>query len=604
VSISSSPSPSRLSVLSPERRRADLLAAQNEQFDVVIIGGGVTGVGAALDAASRGLKVCLVEKRDFAAGTSSRSSKLVHGGLRYLEQRDFGLVREALGERRVLLETVAPHLVRPASFLLPLRKHYERPYIGAGVLLYDILAGRNSAVPHHRHLSHRQCLEAVPSLNPESLVGGISYYDAQIDDSRHTTVVARTAAAFGAACLSGVAVRRVLTSGGRACGVEVVDTESGSDASFEIRAHTVLNATGVWSTAIEESAGVRNPLRVRASKGIHIVIPRARIKSSTAMIIRTAKSVLFLLPWGDRWVIGTTDTDWNYDLDHPSASSTDIDYVLHWANTVLSEKLTRDDVVGVYSGLRPLIAGGASATTKLSREHAVNVAMPGLVSIAGGKYTTYRLMAIDAIDAIGRELGRSIPKSDTESIPLLGAEGLDGLVGRLRSHPAANPLHDDVIAHLAARYGSTATELLDLIAQDPALARALPGFDRSADGSSDSLNDPREFDTAHRSFSNGGRYLAVEVLHSVLYEGALRVDDVLCRRTRASIESDDRAVAAARPTAEIMAGPLGWSSSRINQETDHYVQRVDAERRAELAPDDTTSALARSAVRDARLQVV
>jgi glycerol-3-phosphate dehydrogenase len=597
--VSTSPSP-LLSLLSPGRRRTDLLAAQSEQFDVVIIGGGVTGVGAALDAASRGLKVCLVEKRDFAAGTSSRSSKLVHGGLRYLEQRDFGLVREALSERRVLLETVAPHLVRPASFLLPLRKHYERPYIGAGVLLYDILAGRNSAVPHHRHLSHRQCLEAVPSLNPESLVGGISYYDAQIDDSRHTTVVARTAASYGAVCLAGVAVRRVLTSGGRACGVEVFDTESGSDAPFEIRAHTVLNATGVWSTAIEESAGVRNPLRVRASKGIHIVIPRARIKSSTAMIIRTEKSVLFLLPWGDRWVLGTTDTDWNYDLDHPSASSNDIDYVLHWANTVLAESLTREDVVGVFTGLRPLIAGGASATTKLSREHAVNVAMPGLVSIAGGKYTTYRLMAIDAIDAIGRELGRSIPKSETESIPLLGAEGMEGLMGRLRLHRAAPPLHDDVIAHLAARYGSTASELFDLMAQDPTLARALPGFDRNADGSS---NDPREFDTAHQSFSSGGRYLAVEVLHSVLCEGALRVDDVLCRRTRASIESDDRGVAAARPTAEIMAGPLGWSARRIDEETEHYVQRVAAERRAELAPDDTRSALARSAVRDTRLHV-
>jgi glycerol-3-phosphate dehydrogenase len=590
-----------LSHLSPERRRSDLVAAQRDQFDVVIIGGGVTGVGAALDAASRGLRVCLVEKRDFAAGTSSRSSKLVHGGLRYLEQRDFGLVREALSERRVLLEDVAPHLVRPASFLLPLQKHYERPYIGAGVLLYDILAGRKSAVPHHRHLSHRQCLEAVPSLNPKSLVGGISYYDAQIDDSRHTTVVARTAAAFGAICLTGIAVRKIITENGRACGVEVVDTESGSDESFSIRAHTVLNATGVWSTELEESAGVRSPLRVRASKGIHVVIPRARIKSSTALILRTSKSVLFLLPWGDRWLIGTTDTDWDYDLDHPSASSADIDYVLHWANTMLAEKLTRDDVVGVFSGLRPLIAGGASATTKLSREHAVNVAMPGLVSIAGGKYTTYRLMAIDAIDAIGRELGRSIPSSETASIPLLGAEGLDGLLGRLRVHAGAAGLADDALAHLAARYGSVATELLDLIANDPSLARALPGFDRDPGGAN---NDPAEFDTAHRSLAAGGRYLAAEVLLSVLSEGALRVDDVLCRRTRASIESDDRAVAAAEMTAELMAKPLGWTTERQTREKDHYIARVAAERRAEQAPDDTTSALARSVVRDTRLQVV
>ncbi len=591
--------PPSSSQLGPARRRSDLLAAQRDVFDVVIIGGGVTGVGAALDAASRGLTVCLVEKRDFAAGTSSRSSKLVHGGLRYLEQRDFGLVREALSERRVLLQDVAPHLVRPASFLLPLRKHYERPYIGAGVLLYDILAGRNAAVPRHRHLSLRQCLEAVPSLNPKSLVGGISYYDAQIDDSRHTVVVARTAARFGACCLSGVAVRRVLTKQGRACGVEVVDSESGSDEPFEIRAHTVLNATGVWSTSLEESAGVRSPLRVRASKGIHVVIPRARINSSTAMILRTTNSVLFLIPWGDRWLIGTTDTDWNYDLDHPSASTADIDYVLHWANTVLEEKLTRDDVVGVYSGLRPLIAGGASATTKLSREHAVNVPMPGMVTIAGGKYTTYRLMAVDAIDAIGRELGRSLPKSETEKIPLLGAEDLDGCLVRARRHRGASGLHEDVLAHLVARYGSVAMELLDLIANDATLAQPLPGFDRANDAPL--VLDPRSFDTAHRPFAAGGRYLAVEVLHSVLYEGALRVDDVLCRRTRASIESDDRAVTAARVTAEILAGPLGWSSDRIDAEVEHYTQRVAAERNAEREPDDTGSARARATVRDTRL---
>lgn len=589
------------SQLGPARRRSDLATAQRDVFDVVIIGGGVTGVGAALDAASRGLKVCLVEKRDFAAGTSSRSSKLVHGGLRYLEQREFGLVREALRERRVLLQTVAPHLVRPAPFLLPLRKHYERPYIGAGVLLYDLLAGSNAAVPRHRHLSHRQCLEAAPALNPKSLVGGISYYDAQIDDSRHTVVVARTAAQYGACCLTGVAVRRVLTQNGRACGVEVVDSESGSDDPFQIRAHTVLNATGVWSTSIEESAGVRNPLRIRASKGIHVVIPRERIKSSTALILRTAKSVLFLIPWGDRWLIGTTDTDWNYDLDHPSASAADIDYVLHWANTVLAETLSRDDVVGVYSGLRPLIAGGASATTKLSREHAVNVAMPGMVSIAGGKYTTYRLMAIDAVDAIGRELGRSIAESDTENIPLLGAEHLDGFLVRARRHAAASRIHDDELAHLVARYGSVATELLDLIAADASLARPLPGFDRQRDPSVP--QDPRMFDTAHRPFATGGRYLAAEVLHSVLFEGALRVDDVLCRRTRASIESDDRAVSAARVTAEILARPLGWSMARIDREVEHYTQRVAAERSAEQAPDDTGSAHARAAVRDTRLLV-
>lgn len=595
--------------LSPENRKRDLARAQNETFDVVIIGGGVTGVGAALDAAARGLSVCLVEKRDFAAGTSSRSSKLVHGGLRYLEQRDFGLVREALHERRVLIEDVAPHLVRPASFLLPLKKHYERPYIGAGVLLYDLLAGRHAAVPHHRHLSHRQCLEAVPSLDPKALVGGISYYDAQIDDARHTVVVARTAAAFGAICLAGISVSRVVTQNGRACGVEVVDadraelTEPGSGhlaapEPFIIRARSVLNATGVWTTAIEESAGVATPLRVRASKGIHVVVPRARIKSSTAMILRTEKSVLFLIPWGDRWLIGTTDTDWNYDLDHPSVSAADVEYVLHWANTMLMDQLTADDVVGAYAGLRPLIAGGASSTTKLSREHAVNVAMPALVSIAGGKYTTYRLMAADAIDAIGRELGRRIDASSTASITLLGGQGLSNLASEVASHAGARNLAADERAHLVARYGSHATEVLDLIESNPLLARPLPGFDRAAEN----VNlDSAAFDTAHQSFQRGGRYLGAEVLHSVTFEGAVRLDDVLTRRTRVSIESNDRGLGAARTAAEIMAVPLGWSAGRVATEVEHYRRRIEAELAAQKAPDDSSAALAREAVRDSRL---
>ena len=255
--------------LGPAERTSGIAKAQTETFDIVVIGGGVTGAGVALDAVSRGLSVCLVEKRDFAAGTSSRSSKLVHGGLRYLEQFDFGLVREALHERRVLIETVAPHLVRPAPFLLPLRKHYERPYIGAGVLLYDILAGRHAAVPRHRHLSHKACLELVPSLDPTTLVGGIRYYDAQIDDARHTVVVSRTAASFGAICLAGIAVERIVTEAGRAVGVEVTDRESGNDATFVIRGRCVINATGVWTSELERSAGVAKPLTVRAARRVH-----------------------------------------------------------------------------------------------------------------------------------------------------------------------------------------------------------------------------------------------------------------------------------------------------------------------------------------------
>ncbi len=596
-------------VLSPAARAIGLQRAQTEQFDVIVIGGGVTGCGSALDAASRGLRVCLVEQRDFASGTSSRSSKLVHGGLRYLEQLDFGLVREALHERRVLLEDVAPHLVRPAPFLLPLRKHYERLYLGAGVLLYDLLAGRNPGLPRHRRLSKAGCLDAVPSLNPDALVGGIQYYDAQIDDARHTAVLARTASLHGAICLSGVAVNRVLIEAGHVVGVEAVDVDTGAHGRdrasvFKIATPVVVNATGVWTTLVEESAGVANPLRVRASKGIHVVVPRERIRSSTGLILRTEKSVLFLIPWGDRWVIGTTDTDWTYDLDHPSANASDVAYVLDHANTVLAEKLTTADVVGVYAGLRPLVAGGETSTTKLSREHAVNISRPGLVSIAGGKYTTYRLMAADAIDAAGTQLGRPIPPSRTADIALLGAVGREDAPTRLRAHRGAAYLAPDVVSHLVARYGSTASEVLDLIAADPLLARPVslerPGSGEHVSGDPDAF-DPGAFDAAHRAFLDGGRYLAAEVCHAVLYEGARHLDDVLTRRTRISIEADDRGVSAAFATAAAMAPALDWDAAAVDAEVAHYRRRVDAERAAERAPDDASSSLARGVERDVRV---
>ncbi len=570
--------------------------AQQETFDIVIVGGGVTGVGAALDAASRGLNVCLVERRDFAAGTSSRSSKLVHGGLRYLEQFDFGLVREALHERAVLINDVAPHLVKAAPFLLPLRKHYERPYIGSGVLLYDLLAGRHRAVPFHKHLSKKGCLERFPSINPDTIVGGIQYYDAQIDDARHTVVVARTAAQYGAAMLSAVRVDRIVVEGGRAIGVDVTDRES-EGGSFRIRAKAVINATGVWASELEGGAGVKQPLKVTASKGIHIVVPRHRIQASTAMILRTDRSVLFLIPWGDRWLIGTTDTPWSHDLDHPAVTSADVDYVLHWANMLLTANLTVGDIVGTYAGLRPLIAGGASATTKLSREHAVNTPIPGLVSIAGGKYTTYRLMGRDAVDATAESLGGSLPSSTTHEIALLGAQGHRSALANLRAHKGCVSLPKGGLEHLVARYGSTALELLDMVAANPLLGAAIP----SDAAATDTMIDPSTFDGAHTPMSNGARYLIVEAAHAAAYEGALHLDDVLTRRTRLSIEGTDRGIAAAEPVAQAMGNILGWSPDTCVAEVKHYEARVAAERAATQTISDTEADAVRSPVRDLRL---
>src|SRR3954470_5621640 len=415
--------------LSPERRRTDRARRPDEVVDVVVIGGGVTGAGAALDAASRGLSVALLEARDWASGTSSRSSKLIHGGLRYLEQFAFPLVHEALHERARLVQTIAPHLVTPLPFLLPLTAPvWQRAYYGAGVALYDVLGAALAAdrgIPSHRHLSRRATLEAFPALRGDVVHGAIRYWDAQVDDARHTLAVVRTAAGYGARALSSARVTGLLRDGaeGPVVGVRVADLTDGS--SFEVRARSVIAATGVWSDDVGAMLGVEAPsLRVRASKGVHLVVPRAAIGGDdvrpTGLILRTPTSVLFVIPWGNHWIVGTTDTPWRLDRAHPAASSADIDYLLGQLNRVLTRPLVTADIVGVYAGLRPLRAGEADQTSRLSREHAVVTPVPGLVLVAGGKYTTYRVMAEDAVDAAVAGLP-GVPASRTAHLPLVGA---------------------------------------------------------------------------------------------------------------------------------------------------------------------------------------
>src|SRR5215470_5136589 len=380
-------------------RGALLSRLATERFDVLVIGGGITGAGAALDAASRGLRVALVEARDLASGSSSRSSKLIHGGLRYLEQFDFKLVYEALRERDLLVSKLAPHLVRPVSFLYPLHKKVvERPYVGAGLVLYDAMEGTRRPVPHHRHLSARGALRLAPGLSPARLAGAMLYYDAQVDDARHTLTVARTAAAHSAVIGTRLSVVGLLRS---ADGGRVRDEESGR--VLEVSAEAVVICAGVWTDLVHELAGVQAGYKVRMSKGVHIVVPRSAVDSDTGMILRTEKSVLFFIPWGEHWIVGTTDTDFAGERAEPVATEEDIEYILAAANRVLARPLTRADVIAVYAGLRPLVdaaaGNGAKPTTKLSREHVVDVPVPGLASIAGGKFTTYRLMARDVIDA-------------------------------------------------------------------------------------------------------------------------------------------------------------------------------------------------------------
>ena len=540
-----------------------------ETFDVVVIGGGATGTGCALDATARGLSTALLEARDIASGTSSRSSKLIHGGLRYLEQRDFGLVREALRERSLLLNVLAPHLVRPVAFLYPLtRRGWERAYVGAGMLLYDEMGGRKG-LHRHRHLTKRGALRLAPALKPDALIGALQYWDAQVDDARHTLVTARTAAAYGAAVASYTAVTGFLREGERVTGVRASDALTGDE--FEVRARQVINATGVWTDDVQHLVGERGKFAVRASKGIHLVVPRDRVQLDTGLILRTEESVLFVIPWGRHWIIGTTDTDWKLDKAHPAASRSDIDYVLEQVNKVLKQPLGHEDVEGVYAGLRPLLAEESEGTSQLSREHMVAVPVPGLVAVAGGKYTTYRIMARDAVDAAARGLDQAIPPSCTDVTPLLGADGYHVLWNGRRRLAEESGLHLARIEHLLNRYGSEIGELLDEVARRPELGRPLEGAED---------------------------YLRVEAWYAAAHEGARHLDDLLTRRTRISIETWDRGLSAAEPGARLMADVLGWSDETVAGEVERYHERVAAERDSQRQPDDQAADAARTRAGD------
>lgn len=574
--------------LSTEHRAASVARMATEQFDIVVVGGGVTGTGAAVDAATRGLRVALVEATDYAAGASSKSSKLIHGGLRYLEMLDFALVREALRERSLLLTKLAPHLVHPVPFLWPLtHRFWERPYVGAGLLLYDTIGGRRE-VPRARHVSRNKALRLAPALRRDALVGGVQFYDAQEDDARMVACLARTAANHGAALATRVRMDGVLSRSGRVTGIRASDLLTGTELRIGAR-HVVL-ATGAWTSRAEVGSG---GLQVRPSKGVHVVVARNRIAMATGLLTRTEKSVLFVIPWGEHWLIGDTDTEWPFDPAHAVASRTDIDYLLAKVNRMLRQPLTIDDIEGVFAGLRPLVASGSPSadTTRLSREHMVDTSVPGLSMIAGGKYTTYRIMARDLIDAAARDLaidagarsgigpstrtraGRAkgaIPGSRTHEVPLAGAEGYaDVWAARARLASAAG-LPVTQVERLLGRYGTDINDLLDLMARRPALKEPVPG---------------------------ARPYLGGEIVYACTHEGAVRLDDVLSRRTRIRIEFRDRGKAAAPHAAALMAPELGWDDARTAAETERYGEMIEADLAAEAMPDDRSALEAATGVR-------
>jgi glycerol-3-phosphate dehydrogenase len=452
--------------LDPATRTAAIAAAVEEPSDLLVIGGGVVGCGIALDAAARGLDVTLLERDDLAAGASGASSRLVHGGVRYLERLELALIREALHERALLLTRTAPHLVRPLRFLYPFERRREAAYVGAGLTLYDALAGRQRRLPRHR----RRGRAALRGLAPR-FAGALEYWDACVDDAALTVALARTAAGLGVRVATRVEAVALVCEQDRVAGVRAVDKLTG--AELEVRARTVVAAAGAEAEAVQRLATDRPPVRLRPSKGVHLLVPRERIDADAAVIARTAESVLFLIPWHEHWLVGTTDAPWEGVGMRPTATSEDVEYLLAEANRVLVRPLRTDDVVATYAGVRPLVDGNANGTAKLSREHVVARVADGFFVVAGGKLTTYRVTASDAVDAVApgthsRTAGLRLAEAERRetleeraryAVSHEGAlEPEDVLVRRLRLLDAdreTSELVQRVVADELARYDST-----------------------------------------------------------------------------------------------------------------------------------------------------
>jgi glycerol-3-phosphate dehydrogenase len=536
-------------------RAAALRRLADDPFDLLVVGGGITGAGVALDAASRGLRTALVERDDFASGTSSKSSKLVHGGLRYLQQGDVRLVYDALAERQRLRRN-APHLVKVMPFLIPIFSGKDglvpRPVaraLGSAMWMYDLTGGARIGRLHKR-LSKAEALEHMPTLPADRLASAYLYYDAQADDARLTLTIARTAALdFGVAAANRVKVTAIRKDdAGRVDGADV----EADGATFPIRAAAVVNATGVWADDVRALDEGADPASMRPAKGVHITVPWSKVRNDIAVVVPVPKDKrsVFVVPWGDLTYIGTTDTDYDGPLDDPTCTPDDIAYLLRAINFSVDTDITAADITGTWAGLRPLVRSAETErTADLSRRHQVSVSDSGVVTITGGKLTTYREMAADTVDTVVQRLradGRDgfARRSRTKHLELRGADGYDAMAAE---HP-----------HLADRYGGEARILLAMVERDASLGEPLV---------------------------EGLPYIRAEALYAARYEMARSVDDVLSRRTRARLLAGEASSAAAADVAAIMAEELGWSADDQAAQVADYRARVDHERAAAGLPD-------------------
>ena len=540
--------------------RSDALRRlESTDFDVVVIGGGITGVGCALDAASRGLRVALIERDDFASGTSSKSSKLVHGGIRYLQQGDIRLVYEALAERQILRRN-APHLVKVLPFLIPIfstkgvvNRKLARA-MGTAMWMYDLTGGLRIGKMHKR-VSKKQALEWFPTLPADKLMPSYLYYDAEADDARLVVTVARTAALrFDATLVNRTEVVDLQKdSNGNVNGVTV----KADGRTFTVSTKAVVNAAGVWSDDVRALDEAEHPRSIRPAKGVHITVPWSKVRNTVAAVIPVPgdKRSVFVVPWGQFTFVGTTDTDYTGPIDDPQCNENDVEYLLRALNGSITETVTTDDILGTWAGLRPLVADpeASGRTADLSRRHKVRRSDSGVVTITGGKLTTYREMAADTIDEVLSEvldadrITRFRRRSKTKHIKIHGANGYEDLVD---SADTISPLGGDQVRRLADRYGSDATTVLAIAESDQSLAEPLvPGL----------------------------HYIRAEAIFAVRYEMATTVDDILSRRTRARLETRDASADAAAAVAALLAPELGWDEAEQARQVADYRARIDEE---------------------------
>ncbi|CAN5875713.1 glycerol-3-phosphate dehydrogenase [soil metagenome] len=514
-----------------EARKHLMALAASTSADVIVVGGGINGAGIALDAASRGLRTVLLERDDLAVGTSSRSSKLIHGGLRYLEHLQFGLVREALAERHLLSTRLAPHLVHIERFTVPVYGgRWQTPYLATGLALYDLLGGRKAGP--FGHLSHSQALAEMPTLHRTGLRGAFQYSDGVFDDARLVVAAARSAATLGATILTRCEVLEPIRSGALVEGVRVFDRLSAEHV--EMKARVVIDATGVF----DFEPGAVNSLR--PSRGTHLVIPRSKIPLKGGLTLRVPGRLVFVIPWGGNWLVGTTDVPHRGDKDRPTATREEVSYLLSSLAEFLDVRLTLNDILATFAGIRPLVGGGED-TSFLSREESIEEREPGLVTVRGGKYTTYRRVAQRAVDFTSSRLGE-IPPSPTKWLPLVGAAA-PGVLSRLGEELGpATSLDDSIGQHLVARFGREAFEVASIAASadmaEP-LVRGLP-------------------------------YLRAEAAWAIKREYALSIDDVLARRSRIAIEDPNHGMSAAGFVAGLLAKELGWGPDEQADAVEEY----------------------------------